>query len=336
MHRPQVDSVQAYSRLFTDADYWRPYVEVVCQRHRLARCREVRTGLPGTFPAFIVDGRYVVKFFGELFGGTTCFRVELEMYDLLAHDREIPAPSLVAKGELFSATDGWPWPYLVSTAIDGKSLAEVYEQVAYPDKLAIAQLAGPIVRRIHGLQPGNYAPLRPTWEAFDRFMEEQIAGCAEHHRAWGTLPERLVVQIDTYIPPLAELVDHSVPPHVLHCDLNADHVLGAFEGDRWRPAGIIDFGDAMVGDRVYELVALHLGLFRGDQQLLRYFLEAYGFDNGLRRGFVRRATSMTLLHQFNVLAELFPAIDDETPIESLQELGSLLWEAQVGMPKVEC
>ena len=29
---------------------------------------------------------------------------------------------------------------------------------------------------------------------------------------------------------------------MLHCDLNADHVLGVFEGERWRPMGIIDFG----------------------------------------------------------------------------------------------
>ena len=95
---------------------------------------------------------------------------------------------------------------------------------------------------------------------------------------------------------------------MLHCDLNADHVLGGFEGERWRPVGVIDFGDAMIGDRMYDLVALHLGLFRCDKRLLRAFLDDYGSDERLRRDFARRAMSMTLLHQFDVLSDSPPKV----------------------------
>ena len=71
MRRPHFESVTAYGRLFTDAAYWRPYVAAICARHGLGRCGEVRSGLPGTFPVFIVAGRYVVKL-SRAAGDTGC------------------------------------------------------------------------------------------------------------------------------------------------------------------------------------------------------------------------------------------------------------------------
>jgi hygromycin-B 7''-O-kinase len=142
------------------------------------------------------------------------------------------------------------------------------------------------------------------------------------------LPERLIAQLDAYLPPPADLVDRTEPPRVLHCDLNADHLLGAFEGERWRPVGIIDFGDAMVGDRMYELVALHLGLFRCDKRLLRAFLDDYGFDAGLRRDFARRALSMTLLHQFDVLSDVLARFPGAADSDDLAGLAALMWDPE--------
>lgn len=334
MPRPSCDSVRAYGQVFTDAAYWRPYVEEICARHGLGPCRAVRSGLPGTYPVFIVDGHHVVKLFGELFKGGASFRIELEMYELLAADRAIPAPALVASGDLFAAGDGWPWPYIVTEALPGASLSEADERVSFPDKIAVCRFLAPVVRRIHALKPERPSHLPRTWDAFDRFLAERRAGCAEHHRTWGSLPERLVAQLDDYLPPLPELVDHTVPPRVLHCDLNADHILGYFEGDRGRPAGIIDFGDAMAGDRIYELVALHIGLFRCDKRLLRTFLDEYGFDEALRRDFVRRAMGMTLLHEFDVLSGVFPAFPDAARVDNLAELAALLWDSgRPGLPE---
>jgi hypothetical protein len=110
-------------------------------------------------------------------------------------------------------------------------------------------------------------------------------------------------------------------------------MLGDFEGDHWRPSGIIDFGDAMAGDRVYELVALHIGLCRCDKRLLRVFLDAYGFDAGLRRDFVRRAMSMTLLHEFDVLSEVFSRFPEAQQVDGLDELAALLWDLEhPGLP----
>jgi hygromycin-B 7''-O-kinase len=325
---PSFASVQEYGRIFTNPDYWRPYVEAICARHGLFPCREVRTGLPGTMPVFLVDGRYVVKLFSDLFSGDVGFRVERELYELLAERADIPTPALLAAGTLFPAEGGWPWPYLVSQLLPGLSLREMAGQVSAADTLAVAEWLGPILRRLHRVRPPASASLRPTWEAFDRFLAGQRANAVAHHQQWQTLPQRLIAQIDRYLPPLAELVDHRAAPHLLHADLNADHVLGDFQGDRWHPTAIIDFGDARVGDRLYELPALHIGLFRGDKGLLLAFLEAYGFDAELRRDFPRRAMTMTLLHEWNVMSEIIEAFPHVADIGSLEELAALLWDLE--------
>ncbi|MSP12890.1 MAG: hypothetical protein EXR62_08025 [Chloroflexi bacterium] len=65
--------------------------------------------LPGTYPTFIVDGRWGIKFFGRLFYGAASFEVERQANILLAAIPSIPAPRLIASGSLFPDSDGWPW-----------------------------------------------------------------------------------------------------------------------------------------------------------------------------------------------------------------------------------
>ena len=89
------------------------------------------------------------------------------------------------------------------------------------------------------------------------------------------------------------------PSCLIHADLTHDYVLGAFQDGHWRPTGLIDFGDAWVGDRIYELVAVHLSVFQADTLLLQAFLNAYRFDAAVRERFVERAMLATLLFEFN-------------------------------------
>ena len=333
MERPCFDSREAYGARFTDAAFWRPYVEAVCERHDLAPCRTIRAGLPGTHPAFVAEGRFVVKFFTHLFHGAEGYAVEADLYRLLADAPAIPAPSLIAAGDLFPPQEGWPWPYIVSSLIPGRSLGEVREGVAPEDLLDLAAYLGRVLRAVHALPAERSLHFVRAWEPFLAFLAQQRAACAQNHRRWGSLPDRLVGQIDGYLPPADELVARDDGPHLVHCDLNEDHVLGEFHERRWRPAGIIDFGDARVGDRLYDLVALHLGLFHGDKRLLRACLEAYGADDGLMRRLSRRAMSYTLLHEFDVLERLLERYPTAAAIISLEELGERLWD--IGRPGFE-
>jgi hygromycin-B 7''-O-kinase len=336
VERPTFESVRAYGSRFTDTAFWQPYVEELCRRHGLVPCEEIRSGLPGTHPVFLVGGRWVVKLFSDFFAGAESFAIEREIYSLLAHIPGFPAPQWVVEGDLFRPDGGWHWPYLVSTVLPGTSLGEVYDSVSPRDRDAIARYLGRWLKELHHVPLDTAAALRPDWTLFTDWLRRQRAACVENHLRWQGLPARLIEQLDNYLPPLDELLDRSAPPLLLHCDLNADHLLGEFQEGRWVPSGIIDFGDAKVGDFLYELVALHLGLFRCDKRLLRIFLQTYGSGTALRRDFATRAMSFTLLHEFNVLEDLFEWFPSLREIPTLAELAGWLWNPEASPGESTC
>jgi hygromycin-B 7''-O-kinase len=334
LQRPTFDSVSAYGQRFTDVALWQPYVAEVCRGHGLETRGGIHSCLPGTHPVFRVGDRCIVKFFTDLFAGAQSFAIEREVYSLLEQVDDFPAPRLVGEGALFPPDEGWHWPYLVSTVLPGISLGEVYDQVGSTDREEIARYLGGWLKRLHSVRLNTAGTLRPDSEPFTDWLEQQRASCVESHQCWQGIPGRLIEQLDDYLPTVDVLLDRSTWPLLLHCDLNADHLLGQFQNGRWISSGIIDFGDAKVGDFVYELVALHLGLFRSDKSLLRIFLEAYGSECLSQPEFPARAMSFTLLHEFNVLEsifEFFPALDR---VPTVAGLADWLWNLETPSPRL--
>lgn len=291
-----LDDLEQYRRLFTDVALWTPYVRAICGRHGLAPCERVRVGIPGTCPAFIVEDRWVVKFFGRLFDGAASYAVEQAAGRMALSDPRIPTANLRGWGAL--GGEGWPWPYLVFDYIYSISVGEVWPELDAGEKARIAREMGETVRALHRLPLPPGGPFPTSHEPYAQFLAEQRAGCAERHRAWGTLPAHLIDQIDAYLPPTDYLIDRSRPPHLIHADLTGDHLLGRLREGRWQTLALIDFGDARTGDFLYELAALHLDLFRGEKAPLGAFLESYGLP--AHPEFPRRVLATCLLHQFNV------------------------------------
>src|SRR5450759_461027 len=138
MQRPSFASREEYARHFIDIEYWRPYVEAICEWHNLTPSHHIQRGLPGSNPVFIVDERYVVKIYTHLFGGAESSARELELYSLFARFPQLPFPILLASGTLFPVGQEWHWPYIVISVIPGTSIGEFYERVHHEDKLALA------------------------------------------------------------------------------------------------------------------------------------------------------------------------------------------------------
>lgn len=320
-----LDDLDSYRRLFTDADFWAPYVRQVCRRHGFVPCEPIRLGVPGTCPVFIIADRWLVKFFGRLFDGAESFAVEQEANRLAAQDPAIPAARVLASGSL--RAEDWPWPYLVYAFIPAISAGEAAEQAAGgqllpADRLQIAADMGGIVRRLHAL-PLAGSPVFPNdWAPYRRFLDGQRAVCMQNQRDWGSLPAHLVDQIDAFMPPLENLVDSGRPPHLIHADLTRDHLLGRIENGRWRTMALIDFGDAMTGSLLYELAALHMDLFDRDPAMLSAFLDTYGIDPAARAGLPQKALATSLLHRFNMFFNLSA---EQVNVGTLDELAQAIW-----------
>lgn len=297
--RPDWSTLREYGASLGSVAYWAPYVGHVLRRHGLPDV-ELEAGFVGSFPTFIA-GDHVVKLFGEWLDGGQCHRIESDLARLFAGHPGIPAPALIASGQLFN--EGWPWPYVVTTRMPGTAWRDAC--LTFDQRLRVAAEVGEIMRQVHLLTPPSDV-WRPDWLADGR------AACVGRHRRWKSLPSHLIDQIDDY------LLDPLPVRRLVHGDLTADHLFV----DRGRLAGIIDWGDAMHVDPFYELPALHLHTFGCDGRLLKAFVDGSGWETLAE--FPRRAMTATLLHKFDVLSGAGGI--EMARMATLDELAGVLWD----------
>ncbi len=331
-------TIQEYSNKFCDASIWSPYVAMICERHGLTPFQPIHAGIPGTFPTFIAGNRWVIKFYGPLFNGAASFEAERSVNQLIqscrhtiAQEITLSPPDLITAGQLLDNHSGWPWPYLVFQYLPGVSIGEVYDQVAFSSKCRLANDLGRWSRWLHSLDLSRKFTASPSkWESYSDFIDRQRRGCSERHAGWGSLPPRLVGQIDRFLSS-AHFLQPGEGTHLIHADLTADHILGEVHGQAWRSRGVIDFGDARLGSRYYELGALHLNLFKGDKRLLASFLQGYGvYHDPVYQGlspkqFAREAMAAALIHQFNIFENAAAIVPDLNTIDTLDQLTERLW-----------
>jgi hypothetical protein len=338
-----MDSDRAfYSANFMDLDVWEPFVRHVCLQHGLGYLH-IDPGVPGTFPTFMVEldpdssqtpyQSVVVKFFGPLFDGAGSFGFEKELGHWLSRNSlPIRSPAILAVGQLAPS-----WSYLIFEGIPGVSIGRVRTQLSESAWMCVAAQMGSFMKILHTLTatglPVNQAKhVDLSWDGFASFLKAQAACCTANHLQWGDLPPHLVAHIENYLMPLEMLLDLASPPHLIHADLTADHVLGklvershAILDDApstptscdWESLAIIDWGDARMGNILYELVAVHVDLFLADTHLLRTCLETYGLSDFYRQDFARKALCMVLLHQFPMPAWIY------APYMQVQNLNEL-------------
>lgn len=319
-----LESLDGYRQHSMDADLWRPYVQAVCGRHGLQPCQQIRAGLAGTYPTFIIEDRWVVKFYGRLFDGQQAYETEFTVGRMLPADLGIHVPAVLYAGALIDKDNPWSWPYLIFEYIQGTSIGEVYEQVSFEDKLELARQLGKATRQMQDLSLEGAPLFRNGQDAYARFLQGQSERCMANHQEWRSLPDHLLDQLEAYILPVVALVDCRFPNGLIHADITRDHILGRLEAGRWTTLGLIDFGDARAGNVLYDLGALHLDLFRYDKRLLRAYLAAYGLSADPQ--FPHLAMSAALLHQFNVFQGLIDALPQARLASTFENLAKMLWD----------
>lgn len=304
---PRLSAREHVARL-RDVGFWRPHVLEVLGRHDLdASGREPTAGDDSTYPTFLC-GDVVVK----LFGGTRSWRAshvaERAAQARVAGDPRILAPQVLGQGLLFDEAEAL-WPYLVTTRVNGVA----WREAALTDgqQRSLARELGVQIRLVHALPQGDVRSLpRPPARA--------LAEAARH----SSLPPRLIEQIVAFEARLG------APDRVfVHGDLTAAHVFT----DGRRLTGIIDWGDAGVADRHYEIIQLYRDLFGCDGELLRVFLESSEWPAGA--DFARRSLGMGLHRQAVGLSEhrtmdVFEPIAAAFPLDeiaTLDELADLLF-----------
>jgi len=253
---PQFASLADYQQAVVQPSVWKPLLDVIAEQHGLGVVRvQTEAGVGGTYPTFLM-GDVVLKLFGYLPRWREAFTAELDAMRWVGQSTAIPAPRLLAWGELFES-EANTWPYLVMNRIPGIAWHEA--KLSSSDKLRVAEQLGEQLARLHTL-PVTGFPHQPPADAPDITQAAQRS----------SLPVQLLPQVQAFVERYSQSLGASRQLSFVHGDLMFRHVF--VQGSRL--VGLIDWGDALVIDPHYELVQMQLNLFDRDARLLRAMLDA--------------------------------------------------------------
>lgn len=213
------------------------------------------------------------------------------------------------------------------------------------------------------------------WEIFIRTLARKRKDVSSRLTKWGDpIPSSLMEKVDKYLPnDCAKLLNIfqdedgqdkvNKPCCWIHSDIMDDNIHmepcrissclttpatdscltgngsadGCTEEVSWRPGHILDFSDLSIGDPIWDLIPIHLDVFRGDPCLLKQFLESYKLplvrrtsQNGLEhddkfRRLSYHAMCYCILHEENVLGAIFSLWKELKVAKSWEEVEETVW-----------
>ena len=277
---PAFMSMREYVSRLGDVGFWRPYIAEILARHGLTGTgRNLAAGYNATFPTFVTDN-IALKLFGYFGAWHESHRSERAAHALIATDPKIVAPRLLANGSLIENVEA-DWPYLMSERVSGVPWWRA--DLSATQDISVAFDVGRQVQRVHRLRSSEETA-NGTGQA------SEIVAAARH----SSLPSHLIEQIEEYLARLGPFDRVFV-----HGDLVDNHVYVR----NGRLAGIIDWGDATMTDRHYEIAKLYFGAFDCNKDLLRVFLDASEWP--VAEDFAFKALGLALRRQASGLAQHF-------------------------------
>ena len=307
---PKFVSLRDYVSRLDDVSFWWPCVDEILNRHCLANVGlEPVAGFNATYPTFIY-GDVVIKLFGYCKSWGQSYSAERAALGLVATDPKIIAPNLLGYGYLYCDTDE-SWPYLITTRAPG--VASIHVELSRQQKLVLAADLGAQIRHIHALSPLVDVSTDADWS------ELNVATAAK----CSSLPPHLIAQIDDYLARIESI--ESSDCVFTHGDLCDQHVFV----DNGRLSSIIDWGDAMVTDRHYELIQVYRSMFDCDKEQFQIFLDTSNWS--IRKDFPRQVLCQALRRQAIGLAQhngmdVFEPIAKMLPLHDIETLDQLATE----------
>ena len=317
-HLPPIESWSDWTVIYNDVALWRPVVDAICAFEGI-HYQSIERPRSNTNAVFILDRRLVVKVYSPFWSEHD---IEPKLLEVLSDDGAVPVPEIVASGRYEDRTT---WRYLVMEHSPGQTLEALRSELSREEVMSIAAEIGSVTRSLHrtGIDKLEGADAGETWDALiDRRRREVLPELISRRLITSDVAEGLVAILDDVVSS-----SRSKPRVVVHGDLESDHVLLSRTDGEWRVSSIIDFGDARVGLRDYELMPLWLGLFDRNAAEMRAFIESYDPTLLSDEAFPRRVMGWTLLHDFgtDAVAELLDGTDTPTPIETFDELCQIVW-----------
>ncbi|MES2039824.1 MAG: aminoglycoside 3'-phosphotransferase/choline kinase family protein [Pseudomonadota bacterium] len=216
---------------------------------------------------------------------------EILVAPLLEGKLSLQTPRLIASGEIDN------WVFVVSSRLQGTLLADIWPSLDIQQKQSIMMQTGQVLREIRSVRFDAGIAIKVDWPVYIRDL---IAGCMVRHER-RKMPEGLLSQVMPYIEAVGDFA-RAGDLRFIHMDVHPWNLMAQQEQGLWKLSGLLDFGDAIVGnnDR-FELLTPMIFMAQGNPLLLQSLLEAYGE--------VDEISTSTLQHQLTTYMLIRPDSD---------------------------
>jgi len=298
-------------------DEWILGVKEIATRHGLSATNISRYD-GGQNPVFEVSEGVVLKLLPRSVAHLAVR--EARCLEWLSRRSAIPSPTLLGTGQLED------WSYLLTTKLLGTPLSVRWAGLSGIDRDAIAAELGRLLRKLHEIPIGDFSPGNMLWESF----LAQGAGKWLGRASVGRLSSRLRETGPDYI--VRALKGQTALNRVfLHGDLAPENCLVSDVDGTWRISGIFDFGNAMVGDSVFDFTALTVLLAPGNAAILRQVFLGYGLPRTSVADQQALLMAYTLLHPLGDISEILGFLPGLSQSDSWDQIAKRFWPA-AGFP----
>ncbi|HVE44890.1 MAG TPA: aminoglycoside 3'-phosphotransferase/choline kinase family protein [Gammaproteobacteria bacterium] len=302
----EYEALKINNKIFEDAA-----LEIVARHHLPA---EALSLFDGTNIVFAYGNNHVIKIFPPFHQHQ--HTSDLLMMNYLHNKLSVDTPAIEYHGTIDN------WPYIVMSRLDGTLLEGLWETLDHNNKKIIIRELGALIREVHALPTQDLEAIDSHWE---QFISKQITECLSRHETT-KLSEKLLQQLPNYLKSAEERLPTIKNPVILTGEYTPMNFLVKQTSGVWHIAGLIDFGDAMLGLPEYDLLGPGAFLIQGDKMLLREFLTAYGYSQeALTPMLSNQLTLLMLLHRYSNLRVQIRIENWMNKVNTLQELENLVW-----------
>lgn len=310
---PFTPSFEEFEYLKLNHDIFENAVKKILLQHNLP-LKSLMLFSEGTNIVYAYDNKLVIKLYPPIHKDQ--FECERLILKALEGKLSVTTPVLLYEGEIEK------WPYIIMTKLEGTLLETLWHTLDHNNKLIIMSELGALIKEVHSLPTQGLETIDCHWKPF---IENQIIGCIENHKI-KQLSTTLLQQIPSYIEEVKESLLGIEQQVILTGEYTPMNFLVTNIEGIWHITGLIDFGDAMLGHYKYDLLGPGAFLIQGDKELLKAFLNAYGFlPNELNTNLSQQLTALMLLHKYSNLEIQVRITDWKNKVSSLKELEYLVW-----------
>lgn len=304
-----------------DQAIWQPIIHAICEKHQI----EVTpfTCINGWANGiFALQNNLLIKIVPPNWGFQgSC---EIEALTLLAeHDLSVAIPRIKASDNING------WFYIIMDKLPGTSLHAIWNDVPEDNKILLATQVAQFALTLNQLPLAEKASadgelVRPWAE----FLVEQKENCYEKRQKQG-LSEPLLADLTPFLnrvnyQPRTDLFNQG-KVCLMHTDLHPGNLLVEKVAGHWQLSGVIDFGDAIIGeDTYYELGSPTLFMGQGNKTINRAIINSYGLsiDVNEQVAFQQHSTALCLLRhsgEMNYPLKQVPGCETLTDWQSISE-----------------